>query len=225
MLGLFRKRITARTHGVPPASVKMDTRPAGTALYVDTENLQSSAQALVETIIGQWPEGTPPLSHLNLYVRADRVSLWDAWASSRFPRLTVTVTGIQHFTSAHSKNSADIAIAIDAVADFVMGTTQFVAVMSDDSDFMPLYSKLKRLGGVAIPFLWVMTDRTKMKAAPIEHFFPMTTSMWCLCQPRVLIRRLRLMGTRAIPRYGTRWPRPSSKRFQSDLLRAWNASL
>ena len=84
----------------------MDTQPAGTALYVDTENLQSGAQFLVETIIGQWPEETPPLSHLNLYVRADRVSLWDAWASSRFPLLTVSVTGIQHFTSAHSKNSA-----------------------------------------------------------------------------------------------------------------------
>lgn len=172
MLGLFRKWIKARTHGAPPSSITMDTQPAGTALYVDTENLQSSAQSLVETIIGQWTDRTPPLSHLNLYVRADRVSLWDAWASSRFPRLTVTVTGIQHFTSAHSKNSADIAIAIDAVADFVMGTTQFVAVMSDDSDFMPLYSKLKRLGGVTIPFLWVMTDRTKTKASTIEDFFP-----------------------------------------------------
>lgn len=172
MLGLFRKRIKAETRGAQPTDVTMDTQPAGTALYVDTENLQSSAQALVETVIGQWPEGTPPLSHLNLYVRADQVSLWDAWASSRFPLLTVSVTGIQHFTSAHSKNSADIAIAIDAVADFVMGTTRFVAVMSDDSDFMPLYSKLKRLGGVAVPFLWVMTDRTKTKASAIEEFFP-----------------------------------------------------
>ena len=172
MLGLFRKRIKARTHGDPPADVTMDSQPAGTALYVDTENLQSSAKALVETIIGQWPEGTPPLSRLNLYVRADRVSLWDTWASSHFPRLTVTVRGIQHFTSPHSKNSADIAIAIDAVADFVMGTTQFVAVMSDDSDFMPLYAKLKDLGGIAVPFLWVMTDRTKTKASTIEDFFP-----------------------------------------------------
>ena len=172
MSGLFRKRIKAGTHGAPPADVTMDSQPAGTALYVDTENLQSSAQSLVETIIGQWPDGIPPLSRLNLYVQADRVALWDAWTSSHFPRLTVTVRGIQHFTSARSKNSADIAIAIDAVADFVMGTTQFVAVMSDDSDFMPLYAKLKDLGGIAVPFLWVMTDRTKTKASTIEDFFP-----------------------------------------------------
>ena len=150
----------------------MEYRPAGTALYVDTENLQNSAQPIIETIIGQWPEGIPPLSRLNLYVQADRVSLWDAWASSRFPDLTVTVKGIQHFTSKRSKNSADIAIAIDAVADFVMGATQFIAVMSDDSDFMPLYAKVKELGRTEVPFLWVMTDRTGTKASTIADFFP-----------------------------------------------------
>ena len=172
MLGLFRKRIKAGPPGVPPNDVTMKSQPPGTALYVDTENLQNSAQALVETIIGKWPEGTPPLSRLNLYVQADRVSLWDLWASSHFPRLTVTVKGIQHFTSPHSKNSADIAIAIDAVADFVMGTTQFVAVMSDDSDFIPLYAWLKDLRGTGTPFMWVMTDRTRTKASTIADFFP-----------------------------------------------------
>ena len=79
---------------------------------------------------------------LNLYVAADRVALWDMWASSQFPQVSVTVKGIQHFSHQQSKNSADIAIAIDAVADFVMDITQFVAVMSDDSDFMPVYAKL-----------------------------------------------------------------------------------
>ena len=115
----------------------MESQPPGFGLYVDTENLQHSAQSLVETVIGQWAEGTPPLTRLNLYVRADRVALWDVWASSRFPQLAITVKGIQHFTSPHSKNSADIAIAIDAVADFVMGIIQSVAVMSDDSGRCP----------------------------------------------------------------------------------------
>ena len=172
MFGPFRKRIKSGPPTAPPTDVAMDFHPPGTGLYVDTENLQNSARPLVETLVDQWPEGTPPLSRLNLYVQADRVSLWDAWASSHFSKLTVTVKGIQHFTSRHSKNSADIAIALDAVADFVTGTTLFAAVMSDDSDFMPLYAKLKDLGGARVPFLWVMTDRTKTKAPTIVEFFP-----------------------------------------------------
>ena len=172
MLGLFRKRTDPGRPRVLPTGVKVEPQSPGTALYVDTENLQNSAKGLVETIIGNWPEGIPHLSRLNLYVQADRVSLWDLWASSQFPQLTITVQGIQHFTSPHSKNSADIAIAIDAVADFLTGTTQFVAVMSDDSDFIPLFARLKDLGGTGAPFLWVMTGRSKTKALTVAEFFP-----------------------------------------------------
>ncbi len=172
MFGLFRKRTDPGRPRVQPAGATMESQSPGTALYVDTENLQNSAQVLVETIIGNWPEGIPPLSRLNLYVQADRASLWDVWASGLFPQLTITVRGIQHFTNPRSKNSADIAIAIDAVADYVMGTSQFVAVMSDDSDFIPLYARLKDLDGTKVPFLWLMTDRTKTKASTIADFFP-----------------------------------------------------
>ena len=173
MRRLFGKGIEiGPTGGASPTDATMESQPPGSELYVDTENLQHSAQSLVETVIGQWAEGTPPLTRLNLYVRADRVALWDVWASSRFPQLAITVKGIQHFTSPHSKNSADIAIAIDAVADFVMGIIQSVAVMSDDSDFMPVYSKVKDLSERGVPFLWVMTDRTTTLASTIEDFFP-----------------------------------------------------
>ena len=172
MLGLFGKRTDPRGPRVRHNGVTMESQSPGAALYVDTENLQNSAQTLVEAVIGKWPEGIPPLSRLNLYVEADRVSLWDVWASSQFPSLTVAVRGIQHFASPRAKNSADIAIAIDAVSDFVKGTNQFVAVMSDDSDFIPLYAKLKDLGGPRVPFLWLMTDRTKTKASTIADFFP-----------------------------------------------------
>ena len=92
MLKLFRYRIKPGPAKPPRADSTMESRYPGAGLYVDTENLQRSAQPLVETIIGQWPGGTPPLSRLNLYVRADRVSLWDAWADSRFPRPTVTAS-------------------------------------------------------------------------------------------------------------------------------------
>ena len=114
----------------------------------------------------------PPLSSLHLYVRADRVALWEMWATSRFPSLTVTVKGIQHFSHNHSKNSADMAIAMDAVADFVTGEAEFIAVMSDDSDFMPVFAKLKDMASGRAPFLWLVTDRVKTRSNTIEEYFP-----------------------------------------------------
>ncbi|MDE2822350.1 MAG: NYN domain-containing protein, partial [Chloroflexota bacterium] len=144
----------------------------GTALYVDTENLQGSAQTLIENIIEDWPTGTPPPTRLNLYVQADRVTLWDIWATGRFPQLAVMARGIQHFSNRQSKNSADIAIAIDAIADYVNGVAQYVAVMSDDSDFIPLYGKLKELSDETVPFLWLVTNRDKTRSTTIRDYFP-----------------------------------------------------
>ena len=147
-------------------------KPAKAALYVDTENLLAAAQGTVKAVVEKWPEGAPPLSSLHLYVRADRVALWEMWATSRFPSLTVTVKGIQHFSHNHSKNSADMAIAMDAVADFVTGEAEFIAVMSDDSDFMPVFAKLKVMASGRAPFLWLVTDRVKTRSLTIDEYFP-----------------------------------------------------
>ncbi len=58
MRRLFGKRIEiGPTGGASPTDVTMESQPPGSGLYVDTENLQHSAQSLVETVIGQWPEG------------------------------------------------------------------------------------------------------------------------------------------------------------------------
>lgn len=173
MVKLFRKHITPELSAGDGRGLSKDNgKGPGTALYVDTENLQGSAQTLIENIIEGWPEGTPPPRRLNLYVQADRVSLWDIWATGRFPQLIVTVRGIQHFSNRQSKNSADIAIAIDAIADYVRGVAQFVAVMSDDSDFIPLYAKLKELSEKTVPFLWLVTDRDKTRSTTIRDYFP-----------------------------------------------------
>ncbi len=173
MVKLFRRNMTSESSsGIGGGLTKNNAKGPGTALYVDTENLQGSAQTLIENIIEDWPEGTPPPTRLNLYVQADRVSLWDIWANGRFPQLTTTARGIQHFSNRQSKNSADIAIAIDAIADYVTGVTQFVAVMSDDSDFIPLYAKLKELESRRVPFLWLVTDRTKTRSTTIRDYFP-----------------------------------------------------
>ena len=119
-----------------------------------------------------WPEKNYPLARLNLYVQADQAKLWEVWAESQFSELAVRVSGIQHFSMQDSKNSADIAIVADAVGDFVSGATKFVAVMSDDSDFMALYVKLKELTVGKPPFLWVMTDRDRTRSATIKSYFP-----------------------------------------------------
>ena len=160
-----------------PSSDPSEDKPANSptaaaTLYVDTENLQGSAQVLIERAIESWPEQAPPLAQLNLYVRADLVQLWDMWAESRFPHLGVMVRGVQHFSEQPAKNSADIALAIDAIAEFMAGATHFVAVMSDDSDFIALYAKLKQLAEGSTPFLWVLTDRHGTRSTTIRDYFP-----------------------------------------------------
>ncbi len=156
----------------PTTAAAAESPTAKAKLYVDTENLQNNAQVLIERAIESWPEQAPPLAQLNLYVQADQVQLWDMWAESRFPHLGVMVRGVQHFSEQPAKNSADIALAIDAIAEFMAGATHFVAVMSDDSDFIALYAKLKQLAEGSTPFLWVLTDRPGTRSATIRDYFP-----------------------------------------------------
>ncbi len=147
-------------------------------LYVDVENLQSDAQELVGSLVAEWPEGVPELSKIVLYVRADLVALWEMWSLSLAPSAEVEVKGVQHFSMQGSKNSADIAIAVDAVTDLVRGRISHVAVFSDDSDFMALFAKVKaetkqaRKASSRAPFLWILTDRPGTKTPNIRQFFP-----------------------------------------------------
>ncbi len=172
MLGLFKK-ITNPKDSPQAGPTTMALRKTGkAALYVDTENLLAAAQGTVKTIVEKWPETAPALGSLHLYVRADRVALWEMWATGNYPALRVTVKGVQHFSHHHSKNSADMAIAMDAIADFVTGDTEFVAVLSDDSDFMPVFAKLKAMSKGRAPFLWLVTDRVRTRSATIEEYFP-----------------------------------------------------
>lgn len=216
MVSLFRKHVRDEADESPTNNAMQGgARAAGTALYVDTENLQGNTKGLVTAIMEQWPEGIPPASRLNLYVQADQTALWDIWASSQFRDLVVTVRGIQHFSKRQSKNSADIAIAIDAVADFVTGTTQFVAVMSDDSDFMPLYAKLKELTEERAPFLWVVTDRPLTRSSTIDEYFP---------NDHIYVARTTKSGTRASTEKPTVNRLPAAERPTVNRLPAGQAA-
>ena len=147
-------------------------------LYVDVENLNSDGQLMVEKLAEDWPPGVPALSRLTLYVRADQVELWRLWASNRFKDLMVSVKGTQHFSLSSSKNSADIAIAINAMTDLVLKRITHVVVFSDDSDFISLYVAIRDepdvlVGHGEVPFLWVVTDREGSLSTTIRQFFPL----------------------------------------------------
>lgn len=143
-------------------------------LYVDVENLQDAAQGLVRWLVDNWDFDLPAPRRVNLYVQANMALLWEMWAANQFPDMEIAVAGVQRFSRNASKNSADIALALDAVADFVSGAAQGVAVVSDDSDFISLFSKIRELHGGPgkTPFLWIMTDRRGTRSPLIRDFFP-----------------------------------------------------
>ena len=146
-------------------------------LYVDVENLHSHGQAVLERLLGNWPDKAPGPSRLTLYVRADQAELWHRWAASRFNDLEVVVKGTQHFSMTSTKNSADIAIATNAMADLILQRISHVAVLSDDSDFISLFAAIRDEPDIPlingrVPFLWVVTDREGSLSATIKQFFP-----------------------------------------------------
>lgn len=150
---------------------------SGAAIYVDTENLRDSdhAQNIVAQIIADWP-GPLPLGSASLYVRADKIAVWEMWAESSYPGLRVRVRGVQHFSNSKAKNSADLAITADAVGDLVTGQAAAVAVVSNDSDFGALFVKVKELARAAgleqTPFLWITSPDAGGLSPEMERFIP-----------------------------------------------------
>ena len=153
-------------------------RPAVSGLYVDMENLQGQdfAQRFLANLVQNWPSDVPPLGVVRLYVRADTQVLWEMWMESQFADVGVSVRGIQHFSKNASKNSADIALSLDAICDLMTDRVQHVVVVSDDSDFVALFGKIHELHKQAdssqTPFLWIMTNRDHTRSQVVESFFP-----------------------------------------------------
>ncbi|MCE2470128.1 MAG: NYN domain-containing protein, partial [Dehalococcoidia bacterium] len=80
-------------------------------------------------------------------------------------------------SGSRSKNSADIAIATQAMADLVRGRIGHVVVFSDDSDFISLYATIRDESGITsadgkVPFSWVVTDRGNTLSAKVKQFVP-----------------------------------------------------
>lgn len=154
------------------------TTKQGTGIYADVQNLQEISRDVLKILVNRWPEDMPAPTRLNLYVRADHQHLWRVWATHEFENLEVTVSGVQHYSLSATKNAADLAIAVDAMSDLLHGDISHVAVVSDDSDFIALFSKLGEesqrdpKSNGRVPFLWVFTDRIDTKSMLLEEFFP-----------------------------------------------------
>ena len=166
-----------------PAPRPGDGRPPGppaSGLYVDAENLPGSvpARRMISRLLDDWPSHRPPVGTLCVYVPADKTTLWEAWCGDRLPGARVRVRGVQRFRRETSKNSADLALAADAAADFALGAVQLVAVLSSDSDFVSLYAKISELAGassgppVHAPFLWITPHTGSPVSNEVLDYFP-----------------------------------------------------
>ena len=146
-------------------------------IYVDMENLQADGQSLLQALMENWPEELPVASRLTLYVRAYQTELWRLWATSQFTHVEVVVHGTQHFSMSATKNSADIAIATNAMADLLRERVSHVVIFSDDSDFISLYVAIRDELGISsdsdkVPFRWVVTNREGSLSATVRQFLP-----------------------------------------------------
>ena len=146
-------------------------------LYVDMENLQADGQSLLQALMDHWPEKLPAATRLMLYVRADQTELWRLWATNQFANVEVVVHGTQHFSMSSTKNSADIAIATNAMADLLRERVSHVVIFSDDSDFISLYVAIRNELGISadsdkVPFRWVVTNREGSLSATVRQFLP-----------------------------------------------------
>lgn len=145
-------------------------------MYVDVENLLDVAKEAIADVIARWPEELPRPSLLHLYVKADNVGVWQLWATYKFPSMDIKVTGVQHYAIEGSKNSADIALALDAITDLLRSRTSHVAILSDDSDFAILFGKIEqeipKPDNGKLPFIWFQTDRPHTRSSMLNEFLP-----------------------------------------------------
>ena len=152
--------------------------PSITGLYVDVENLLDHARPFLDSVIENWDLDLPSPKLMFLYVKADLQVIWEMWALGKFPGIDITVKGIQHLTKNPSKNSADIALSLDAATDFLSDRVNHIVVISDDSDFAALFGKISELHrnrqGLPneTPFRWIMTDRENTRSSIVSDFCP-----------------------------------------------------
>ena len=150
---------------------------AHTSIYVDMENLGGKGRELLTELLSNWPKKAPQPSSAHLYVPSDQVGLWTIWGEGRFPNVEIVPHGVQHYSNNSTKNSADVALAIDAMTDLLIGKTDHVSILSDDSDFLAVYAAMVSRPDMPMPdesppFLLIVTGDKGKQSETIRTFVP-----------------------------------------------------
>ena len=129
------------------------------AIYADTQNLGNDLSqkiSVIELDLDNWPDDLPDINLISVYVEAVHRDYWESRIKEvvegkikkiPFPGVKppdIVVNPVQEYAGSQ-KNAADIALVLDALDDLHTKRTDFVAVVSNDSDFVALYYKLQKV--------------------------------------------------------------------------------
>ena len=131
-------------------------------LYVDSQNLgsdQRERQSVITQTLAEWPRNLLAPDLISLYVDGD-TNIWQSiWENivnefrDSLPAMATVNLPDPKIKPAHqyshnpSKNAGDITLVLDALDDVHQGMVDFVAVLSNDSDFAGLLYKLQEVQG------------------------------------------------------------------------------
>lgn len=134
----------------PPLTARM-------AVFVDIENVAGYCDDMQVPV-----DITPIMNHLSGLARpivrrsfGDVMVLPARFVPYQIRRMLkenhITHEDIPHSPTSHSKNSADIRLAVDAIAlAYQRPDITHFAVMSNDRDFLPLFNHLREMGKIVI---------------------------------------------------------------------------
>ncbi len=153
---------TAQISAAISAPISSSTSPtpalaARMAVFVDIENVAGYCDDMQVPV-----DITPIMNHLSTLARpivrrsfGDVMVLPARFVPYQIRRMLkenhVTHEDIPHSPTSHSKNSADIRLAVDAIAlAYQRPDITHFAVMSNDRDFLPLFNHLREMGKIVI---------------------------------------------------------------------------
>ena len=141
--------------------------PDKAALYADTQNWGRTIPervAVLEQVLAAWPDDLPKVALVSLFVDADQEDYWQSVAETLVEQQTggafqvlppeVEIYPVQRYGDEYdeddevaeaTENAADIALVLDALDDLLTGRTDFVAVVSNENDFIALYYKIQEI--------------------------------------------------------------------------------
>ena len=136
-----------------------------TTLYIDTQNLGLTIherKSVFRQVLAEWPADLNPPTRVLLYADGE-LQFWNtAWSEAAKEHLesvqqsvggffapppmpNAEVKPAHRYSNNPDKNAADITLVLDALDDIHTGATNFVAVLSNDSDFAGLLYKLSEV--------------------------------------------------------------------------------